>query len=335
MSGPSAQELADQCSSLGSLNSLLTWHLKRFGGETSAWVSLAERAITFAVEGELAEHLTRPDGNSLTVAETIETMDLSAFVNSEPVQAVIFGATVLQLPTCVMCSATARYNAPISTTKENCDLCQKHFTEYGVKKVSPYTSDNEQMASLSFEDSDSALGGAKPAREEVKGEKSMQNETSDTVLTYRDYATALYQRTIRYFDQSVDPDYLEMRIKLLGEFFLAEDSGSSPDSREFRQARDEHFLSGKSMKPLDLFGVEGHLEGFEALATAWNRMRDVHGAQIDATEDAVRLLRKDWILFYLEAHLSEEAKHRTVTLQTLIDRGLPERPPPFDPFEDF
>lgn len=335
MSGPSAQELAGQCSSLGSLHSLLTWHLKRYGGETSAWVSLSERAITLAVQGELAERLAHPDGNSLTVAETIATMDLTAFVNSEPVQAVIFGATVLQLPMCVMCSATARYNAQIWTTKEYCDLCQKHFTEYGLKKVPPYPPNNKQSTSLSSEGSDSELRAAKPAGEEVKGEKSMQNETSDTVLTYRDYASALYQKTIRYLDQSMDPDYLEMRIKLLGEVFLAEDSGSNPDSREFGQVKDEHFLSGKSMKPFDLFGVEGHLEGFEALTTAWNRMNDAHWAQIKAVEDTVRLLRQDWILFYLEAHLSEEAKHRTVTLQTLIDRGLPERPPSFDPFEDF
>lgn len=335
MSGPSAEELADQCTSLGSLHNLLTWHLKRHGGETSAWVSLAERAITLAVQGELDKHLTHPDGNSLTVAETIETMGLTAFVNSEPVSAVIFGATVLQLPMCVMCSATARYNAQIWTTKENCDLCQRHFTEYGVKKIPPGSSAAKQPSIPIPVVNSSAPAEGGPGSGQDKGDKSMLGETPTTILTYRDYATALYQRTIRYFDQAIHPDYLRIRIKLLGQVFLADDSSSSPDLQRNNHVRDDSFLSGNSIKPIDLFGIEGHLEGFEALSTAWNRMRELHADEIEEVEQKIRELRRDWIMLYLEAHLSDEAKQRTVTVQTLIDRGLPEQPPPFDPFDDF
>lgn len=325
--------LAALCTDRSALRNALVVVLGQPGGYS--WIAVAEEAIEAMVYGLPDWELQSPDGIEMTAEEVVERCSLLAFVDSEIVQAVLFGATVLRLPMCVLCSAEAKYNAQIRTTKEYLHLCQKHFTEYGVKRVPPNFTVIKPSTLLSGNGSDPKLPEGSNTSQESKGTKSMHGETTETVLTYRDYVAALYQKTIRYFDQPIDPDYLEMRIKLLGEVFLAEDSGSGQDSLGFGQVRDDHFLSGKSMKPLDLFGVEGHLEGFEALATAWNRMRDAHGAQIEAIEEAVHRLRQDWILFYLEAHLSEEAKNRTVTLQTLIERGLPERPPPFDPFENY
>jgi hypothetical protein len=325
---PEAEAFAEHCTSPQALRNTLVWYLRGHLEESAELVPFAERAIRLAVQGLSSHKLNHPDGNELTVASAIEKLNLSYFVESKVVQAMIFGAKVLRLPMCVMCSATAKYNAQIWTTKQQCNLCQKHFDEFSVKVVPADGVDESAV-------NPSGVGPEVFTYNEVvvKTEPSVAGlglwslESMDTVLTYKDFAAALCQRSYRYFDQTFAPRYLQTLIDLLAEVFTGDADGSV--------VMDEHFLLGNAVLAVDLFGIEGHLEGFPALASAWNTMKEAHGEEIVAVQRASLKLQKIWIMTYLEAHLSDEAKKRTVSVQTLVDRGLPQQPPPFDPFEDF
>jgi hypothetical protein len=328
MNTSDAEALAQLCTSPQSLRNTLVWYLRGHEEGGAKLVPVAERAIRHAVDGSLSEHLVYPDGSTPTAAEVINRLALSAFVDSTVVQAVLLGAQVLRLPMCVMCSATAKYNAQMWTTKENCNLCQKHFDEFAVK-VSPFE-DSAQDTAVAVDEVPERF---RDQETEGKTEQPvgrlawLDSGSMDTILTYRDFADALIIRTYRYFDQTIAPRYLQTLIDLLADVFTGDADRLEP--------KDDNFLSGQSVGAVDLFGVEGYLEGFPALATAWNKMEESHGKDIVAVRRSIQKLQEVWIQTYLDAQLTEEAKARTISLQTLVNRGLPPRPPDFDPFDDF
>lgn len=323
-----AEAFAEHCTSPQALRNTLVWYLRGHLEESAELVPFAERAIRLAIQGMSSHKLDHPDGKELTVASAIEGLNLSYFVESKVVQAMMFGAKVLRLPMCVMCSATAKYNAQIWTTKEQCNLCQKHFDEFAVKVIPADGVDESAVNPSGVEPEvftyNEVVATTEPS---VAGLGLWSLASMDTLLTYRDFAAALCQRSYRYFDQTFDPSYLQILIDLLAKVFTEDADGSV--------VLDEYFLAGKSVREVDLFGIEGHLEGFPALVSALNTMEEAHGEEIVAVQRASLKLKKIWIMTYLQAHLSDEAKERTVSVQTLVDRGLPPQPPRFDPFEDF
>jgi hypothetical protein len=165
----------------------------------------------------------------------------------------------------------------------------------------------------------------------------MQGETPDTQLTYRDLAEAIYQSTLPYFDQTIDPTYLRERIRLLREALSLDPEGYLVARGKALESRFEDFFAGKSLKPLDLFGISGFLEVPHDApeVNAWNEMQAQYGSEIQDVLHITAALRRKWLLLYLESLLTEETQQQTIAIQSLLDQGLPASAPDWDPFDNY
>ena len=155
------------------------------------------------------------------------------------------------------------------------------------------------------------------------------NEPTDKELDSYSLIEVLHERFAHFADH--DSDYLELRIKLLLEFFELDADSDNPHSRVFTE-----LLKGYGQFPaLRIFPLEDALEvpntiNIEAIGMTYKAYKD----QIEDMRNVHFQIQRAYLTNLVLHSIPPRKRAAKIALSELIAKGLPENEPHFD-LEDF